>query len=65
MLPIYESVRLGRKMNFAAGKIPLGVRAPPQMYSVPAQETAKDRAKFCWPQVSDVAAVTKPRRENR
>jgi len=30
-----------------------------------AQETAKHRAKFCWPLVSDVAAVTKPRRETR
>jgi len=33
------------------------------IYSVLAQETAKDLAKFGWPPVSDVAAVTKPRRE--
>jgi len=33
--------------------------------SVPAQETAKHRAKFGWPPVNDVAAVTKPRRETR
>ena len=34
------------------------------MYSVPAQETAKDRAKFGWPLMSDVGAtVTMPRRE--
>jgi len=33
------------------------------IYSVPAQEMAKHRAKFGWPLVSDVAAVTKPRRE--
>jgi len=32
---------------------------------VPAQEKAKHRAKFGWPPVSDVAAVTKPRREIR
>jgi len=31
--------------------------------SVPAQETAKHRAKFGWPPVSDVTAVTKARRE--
>jgi len=35
------------------------------VYSVPAQETAKDRAKFGWPPVCDVAAVTKARREAR
>ena len=42
------------------------VRAPANVYnSVPVQETAKYRAKFGWPPVSDVAAVTKPRRETR
>jgi len=35
------------------------------IYSVPAQKTAKDRAKFGWPLVNDVAAVTKARRETR
>jgi len=35
------------------------------VYSVPAQETAKHRAKFGWPPVSDVAVVTKPRLETR
>jgi len=35
------------------------------MYGLPAQETGKHRAKFGWPPVSDVAAVTKPRRETR
>ena len=35
------------------------------VYSVPAQETAKHRAKFGWPLVSDIAAVTKPIREIR
>ena len=32
-------------------------------YSVPAHETAKYRAKFGWPPLSDVAVVTKPRLE--
>jgi len=36
-----------------------------KIYSVPAQETAKHRAKFDWPPMSDIAAVTKPRRETR
>jgi len=31
------------------------------IYTAPAQETAKHRAKFGWPVVSDVAAVTKAR----
>jgi len=35
----------------------------PLKISVPAQETTKDRAKFGWPPVSDVAAVTEQRRE--
>ena len=35
------------------------------IYNVPAQETAKHRAKFGWPPSSDVGAVTKPRRETR
>ena len=33
------------------------------IYSVPAQETAKRHAKFDCPPVSNVAAVTKPRRK--
>jgi len=33
------------------------------LYNVSAQEMAKHRAKFGWPPVSDVAAVTKARRE--
>ena len=33
------------------------------IYSVVAQETAKHRAKFGWPPVSDVAAVKKARHE--
>jgi len=56
--------RLGRKVNFARGKIPSRAKRPQKcIYSVPSQETTKDRANFGWPPVSDVAAVTKPRRE--
>jgi len=41
--------------------------SPPQkcIYSIPLEDTAKHRAKFGWPPLSDVAAVTKPRRETR
>ena len=35
------------------------------IYGVPAQEMAKHCAKFGWPAVSDVTAVTKPRYETR
>jgi len=52
-------------VNFAPGKIPLRARTPENIYSVPAQETAKHRAKFGWLPLSDVAAVTKPRCETR
>ena len=48
----------------ALGKIPSGGKSPKKC-SVPAHETAKHRAKFGWPPVSDVAAVTKARRETR
>jgi len=40
-----------------------GQKPPKCIYSVPAQETAKDHAKFGWPTLSDVAAVMQPRRE--
>ena len=37
---------------------------PPKcVHNVPAHETAKHRAKFGWPPLSDVGAVAKPRRE--
>jgi len=52
------------KVNFEPVRISLGATAP-KMYSVPAQNTAKHRAKFGWPPVSDVGAVTKQRRETR
>jgi len=53
-----------RRVNFAPSKIPLQGKSPRNVYSVPAQETAKRRAKFGWPLVNDVVAVTKPRCEN-
>jgi len=52
------------KVNFAPGKIPSGGNSPRKcIYSVAAQEMDKHRAKFGWPLVSDVTAVTLPRRE--
>jgi len=57
---------LGRKANVAPGKILLQGKNPRKcMYSVPAQEAAKHRAKFGWLSLSDVTAVMKPRRETR
>jgi len=65
-LPKKANARLGRKVNFAPGKILSGGKSPQKcIYSVPAQETAKHRAMFGWPPVSDFAAVTKARRETR
>jgi len=65
-LPIKENARLGCLLNFAHGEILLRGKSPGKcIYSVPAQETAKHRAKFGWPPLSDVAAVTKTRRETR
>jgi len=55
-----------RKVNFARGKIPLrGNSRRKCIYSLPAQVMAKHRAKFGWPPMSDVAAVTLPRCETR
>jgi len=63
-LPISENATLGRKVNFASGKIPLGDKSPGKsVYSVPAQEMAKHRAKFGRPLLSDIGAVMKPRRK--
>jgi len=66
LLPMYENARLGHTMHLHVAKFRQGPKAPNKcIYNVPAQDMAKDRAKFGWPPVSDVAAVMKPRRENR
>ena len=52
--------------EFCTGQNPVRGKSPRKcIYGVPAQETAKHAAEFGWPPVSDVAAVTKPRRETR
>ena len=53
-----------RRVKFAHGKILSGQDPQKCIYSVPAQETAKRRAKFAWPPVRNIAAVTKTRRES-
>ena len=64
MLPIQQNARLRHKVNFVPGVIPLwGKSLQKCIYTVAAQEMAKHRAKFGWPPVSDVVAVTKPRHE--
>jgi len=46
-LPVYENARVGRKLNFAADRIPLEGKSPKKcIYSIPVQEMAKHRAKF-------------------
>jgi len=63
---VIGNARHGRKVNFAPSKIPLGACSPKKcIYSVPAQETTKRRAKFGLLPLSDVGAVTKPKREAR
>ena len=57
--------RLGRKVNLVPGKILLPGKNRRKCISAPAIETAKHRAKFGWLPLSDVATVTKPRREIR
>jgi len=55
----------GCKVNFAPGKIPLRSNSCRKcLYSLPARVKAKHCAKFGWLSFSDVAAVTKPRRES-
>jgi len=56
---------LDAKWILHVAKFRYGARAPENVYSVPAQETAKHRVKFGWPPVSDVAAVTNARCETR
>ena len=68
--PCNDAVDIGERKTWTQSVFYLQnsvtAQEPPKMniaYSVPAKETAKDRAKFCWPPVSDVAVVTKPIRE--
>jgi len=65
-LPIIGERKTWTQIEFCTCKIPSGGKSPRKcIYSVPAQETAKHRTKFGWLPLSDVAAVTKPRRETR
>ena len=55
----------GQNSEFYTGQNSVRSKSPRKcIYSVPAQETAKHRAKFGWPPVSDVAAVTNPMTRN-
>jgi len=55
------------KSEFCTWQNSVRARAPENVYiySVSAKETAKHREQFGWRPVSDVAAVTKARRETR
>ena len=70
-LPCSNAANTGERKTWtysdiAPGKTPSGDKSPRKcIYSIPAHETAKHRAKFGWPPVSDVAAVAKAGRETR
>jgi len=58
--------KIWTQSEFCTGQNSVRGKSPRKcIYSVPGQETAKRRAKFGWPPASDVAAVTKARRETR
>jgi len=60
---VYVNGPLEAKWIFHLAKFRQWARTAESIYSVPVQETAKHRAKFGWPPLSDVAAVMKPTRE--
>jgi len=61
-----EERKTSTQSEFCTGQNSVRGKSPRKcMYSVPFQETAKHRAKFGWPLVSDVGAVTTSRRETR
>jgi len=61
-----ENARIGHKVNFAPGRIPLGGKSPQNMYIWCTNPTdGKHHAEFGWPPLNDIGAVTKPRREAR
>ena len=70
-VPCTNAANIGERKTwtqseFCTGQNSIRAIARENVYnSVPAQETANDRAKFGWPPVSDVAVVRKPRRETR
>ena len=63
-LPIGERKTWRTQTEFRTWQNSVTRQQPPKMY-VAAQETAKHCAKFGWLPLSDVAAVTMPRRESR
>jgi len=65
MLPIGERKTWRTQTEYCTWQNSVTGQQPPKMCSVAAHETAKHRAKFGWLPLSDVAAVTEPRRETR
>ena len=65
-LPIGERETWRTQSEFCTWQNSITGQQPPKMniYSLLAQITAKHRAKFGWLPLSDIAAVTKPRRES-
>ena len=52
-LPIYENARLGRKVNFARGKIPLGGKTP-KMYTIFQPMDGQTSCKVCLTSLTSV-----------
>ena len=66
-LPIGEGKTWRTQSEFCTWQNSVTGQQLPKMYihSLPAQVTAKHRAKFGWLPLSDVPEVMKPRRESR
>ena len=68
-VPRSDAANIGERKTWAQSEFSnwqnsaKGQEPPECINSVPAQETAKHRAKFGWPPLSDIAAVMKPRHE--
>jgi len=68
-VPCSNAANIGERLTwtqseFCSWQNSVTGRQPPKcIHGVPAQEMAKHPAKYCWPPLSDVGAVTKPRRE--
>jgi len=66
-LPIAERKTWRNQREFCTWQNSVTEQQPPKVYtySLPSQVRGKHCAKFGWLPLSDVAAVTKPRRESR
>jgi len=64
-VPCSNAANTGERRSWTQNEFCTWQNSAKCIYSVPEQETAKHCAKFAWPPLSDVAAVTKPTSETR